>query len=75
MSSLYHIRVGEPPSVCPPLPQVAHSRLVVIFVAEFPIKGLIMTEPAQKIAKMASSLQQLKDVTTVVADTGDFEGE
>lgn len=32
-----------------------------------------MTEPASKIPRMASSLQQLKDLTTVVADTGDFE--
>ena len=34
-----------------------------------------MTEPNRKQAKMSSSLDQLKDVTVVVADTGDFEGK
>ena len=33
-----------------------------------------MSEPIRKQAKMSSSLDQLKDVTIVVADTGDFEG-
>ena len=33
-----------------------------------------MTEQSPKRAKMASVLDQLKDVTVVVADTGDFEG-
>lgn len=32
-----------------------------------------MTEPPSKVIKMSSSLEQLKQVTTVVADTGDFE--
>ncbi|XP_015609122.1 probable transaldolase [Cephus cinctus] len=32
-----------------------------------------MTEPQCKKVKMPSSLEQLKSVTTVVADTGDFE--
>jgi len=32
-----------------------------------------MTEPAVKIARMASTLDQLKALTVVVADTGDFE--
>lgn len=31
-------------------------------------------EPANKKTKMSSSLAQLKQYTTVVADTGDFEG-
>ena len=31
-------------------------------------------EPAAKQSKMASALDQLKQYTTVVADTGDFEG-
>ena len=34
-----------------------------------------MSEPAAKIAKMTSCLDQLKEHTVVVADTGDFEGE
>ena len=34
-----------------------------------------MSEPASKIARMESSLDQLKGFTTVVADTGDFEGK
>ena len=33
-----------------------------------------MSEPIRKQAKMSSSLDQLKDVTIAVADTGDFEG-
>ena len=33
-----------------------------------------MSEPAAKIAKMTSCLDQLKEHTVVVADTGDFEG-
>ena len=32
-------------------------------------------EPAAKIAKMATTLDQLKGHTVVVADTGDFEGK
>jgi len=32
-----------------------------------------MTEPPAKVSKMASALDQLKNLTTVVADTGDFE--
>lgn len=32
-------------------------------------------EPTSKRSKMASSLAQLKQLTTVVADTGDFEGK
>lgn len=32
-------------------------------------------EPAIKKTKMSSSLAQLKQFTTVVADTGDFEGK
>ncbi|EZA59076.1 hypothetical protein DMN91_008469 [Ooceraea biroi] len=32
-----------------------------------------MTEPQSKKTKMMSSLSQLKDLTTVVADTGDFQ--
>lgn len=31
-------------------------------------------EPQTKKSKMASSLEQLKQLTTIVADTGDFEG-
>jgi len=31
-----------------------------------------MGEPAAKVPKMASTLDQLKDYTTIVADTGDF---
>jgi len=31
-------------------------------------------QPSRKHAKLATSLDQLKDYTTVVADTGDFEG-
>ena len=34
-----------------------------------------MSEPKEKAAKMATELDQLKDYTVVVADTGDFEGE
>ena len=34
-----------------------------------------MTEPQCKRSKMTSSLDQLKSMTTVVADTGDFEGK
>lgn len=34
-----------------------------------------MTEPPSKVIKMSSSLDQLKQLTTVVADTGDFEGK
>lgn len=33
-----------------------------------------MSEPQCKKSKMSSSLEQLKALTTVVADTGDFEG-
>ena len=33
-----------------------------------------MTEPLAKIAKMASAKEQLERFTTLVADTGDFEG-
>lgn len=31
-------------------------------------------EPQSKKSKMVSSLEQLKQLTTIVADTGDFEG-
>lgn len=31
-------------------------------------------EPQSKKSKMSSSLDQLKQLTTIVADTGDFEG-
>lgn len=31
-------------------------------------------EPQSKKTKMVSSLEQLKKLTTIVADTGDFEG-
>jgi hypothetical protein len=31
-------------------------------------------QPANKKSKMTSSLAQLKEFTTVVADSGDFEG-
>ena len=34
----------------------------------------IMGETPAKAAKMATSLDQLKEFTVVVADTGDFEG-
>ena len=34
-----------------------------------------MSEPQCKRSKMSSSLEQLKALTTVVADTGDFEGK
>lgn len=34
-----------------------------------------MSEPQLKKVKMSSSLAQLKEMTTVVADTGDFEGK
>lgn len=33
-----------------------------------------MTEPQVKKSKIVSSLDQLKSMTTIVADTGDFEG-
>lgn len=33
-----------------------------------------MSEPQSKKSKAMSSLSQLKDLTTVVADTGDFQG-
>ena len=33
-----------------------------------------MSEPEVKKSKMASALDQLKEHTIVVADTGDFEG-
>lgn len=32
-------------------------------------------EPQSKKSKMSSTLDQLKQITTIVADTGDFEGE
>lgn len=32
-------------------------------------------EPQSKRSKMSNSLEQLKALTTVVADTGDFEGK
>lgn len=31
-------------------------------------------EPQSKKTKMSSTLDQLKQITTIVADTGDFEG-
>ena len=34
-----------------------------------------MSEPAVKIAKMTSCLDQLKEHTVVVVDTSDFEGK
>lgn len=34
-----------------------------------------MSEHQSKRIKMSNSLEQLKALTTVVADTGDFEGE
>ena len=34
-----------------------------------------MSEPVNKQAKMSTSLEYLKEYTTVVADTGDFESE
>lgn len=33
-----------------------------------------MSEPQSKKVKMTSSLTQLKEITTIVADTGDFQG-
>lgn len=33
------------------------------------------TEPVIKKTKMANSLEQLKKLTIIVADSGDFEGE
>lgn len=32
-------------------------------------------EPVVKKSKMANSLEQLKKLTTIVADSGDFEGK
>lgn len=32
-------------------------------------------EPEAKKSKMLSALEQLKKLSTIVADTGDFEGE
>lgn len=32
------------------------------------------SEPQSKKSKMSSTLDQLKQLTTIVADTGDFEG-
>lgn len=32
-----------------------------------------MSEPQSKKVKMTSSLTQLKEITTIVADTGDFQ--
>lgn len=34
-----------------------------------------MSEPQCKRSKMQNGLEQLKALTTVVADTGDFEGK
>ena len=34
-----------------------------------------MSQSPDKKRKMSTSLDQLKEYTTVVADTGDFEGE
>lgn len=34
-----------------------------------------MTEPQCKRSKMPNGLEELKSLTTVVADTGDFEGK
>lgn len=33
-----------------------------------------MTEPQVKKSKVVSALDQIKALTTIVADTGDFEG-
>jgi len=35
---------------------------------------MMSAEPQKKRSRMGSSLEQLKNYTTVVADTGDFEG-
>jgi len=37
--------------------------------------GMSSVEPQKKRSRMGSSLEQLKNYTTVVSDTGDFEGE
>lgn len=34
-----------------------------------------MSEPQTKKTKVVSALDQLKALTTIVADTGDFEGK
>lgn len=34
-----------------------------------------MSEPQLKKSKVVSALDQLKAMTTIVADTGDFEGK
>lgn len=34
-----------------------------------------MSEPQTKKTKITSALDQLKALTTIVADTGDFEGK
>lgn len=34
-----------------------------------------MSEPQVKKSKVVSALDQLKTMTTIVADTGDFEGK
>lgn len=43
------------------------------YIYKSPVSDFTMSESPSKKSKMASSLDQLKDMTVVVADTGDFE--
>ena len=45
------------------------------YIYKSPVSDFTMSESPSKKSKMASSLDQLKDMTVVVADTGDFEGK
>lgn len=49
--------------------------LKIYFLDPEKLSVVDMSEPKEKAAKMATELDQLKDYTVVVADTGDFEGE
>lgn len=45
------------------------------YIYKSPVSDFTMSESPSKKSKMASSLDQLKDMTVVVADTGDFESK
>lgn len=44
------------------------------FLISIVISLIMSSEPQSKKSKMSSTLDQLKQLTTIVADTGDFEG-
>lgn len=46
-----------------------------IFDLQYIRVSIRMSEPQSKKVKMTSSLTQLKEITTIVADTGDFQGK